>query len=433
MIGMAQRANRTGKRSRSNDLGGDCVVWMHRAVLPARLGLASVFTLAVLVIPSAEADTVLPGIDLLHTPANGTTSVDFSMTPIPAGFFGPGSDPLTATVTLRGEPLATTPPGALGITDTIIRRSSPATLPVCPSEVTIPIEIVALRLVSISPVTVTYNGGMTPESWALEVCLSDSPQTAGTITIRHECPDGGTYDASLPVTPKLKFTRAAPAATKTLDAAVDPPGSPLGAMPVTISGGHWVHAAAPALGLLTAAPGVMVDGNCDGAMDPPLPGTSNFVPAVRSLPCDSCGNPPGGGQIGAIRIEPKILVWPALHYWQPPPQPGPTPADTDADGVPDSLDNCPADPNPFQADFDDDGVGDACDDADGDGVLDDVDNCQTVPNAGQGDLDGDGVGNACDPDIPAVSSWGLGVLVLLLLCAGAVLVRRGARKAQVNS
>jgi len=35
--------------------------------------------------------------------------------------------------------------------------------------------------------------------------------------------------------------------------------------------------------------------------------------------------------------------------------------DSDGDGVPDSLDNCPAIPNPGQADSDGDGVGDACD------------------------------------------------------------------------
>jgi hypothetical protein len=360
----------------------------------------------------------------MRTPDNGTTSVDFSTEPIPAGFFGSGSDAFDGTVVLRGEPLATSPPGALGTTDTIVRRPDPATLPVCPSEVTVPIEIVALRLESVSPITVTYNGGMNPESWDLEVCLSDSPQTPGTLTIRHDCPDGGTYDAYLPITPKLIFRRMVPAATKTLDAAVDPPGDPLGAMPVTIDNGHWVHSAAPALGLLTASPGVMVDGNCDGVFGPPLPGTSNFFPGVRSLPCDACSNPPGGAQVGALRFEPKILVWPALHDWLPPPQPGPPPADTDLDGVPNVLDNCPNDPNPFQGDFDDDAVGDHCEDSDGDGDLDAADNCPAVENPAQGDHDNDGVGDACDPDIPTLTSWGLVAMLLLLLAAATVILQR---------
>jgi Tol biopolymer transport system component len=39
----------------------------------------------------------------------------------------------------------------------------------------------------------------------------------------------------------------------------------------------------------------------------------------------------------------------------------PASPDTDRDGVPDHVDNCPADANPDQADLDDDGAGDACD------------------------------------------------------------------------
>jgi len=76
--------------------------------------------------------------------------------------------------------------------------------------------------------------------------------------------------------------------------------------------------------------------------------------------------------------------------------------DLDEDGVPDSVDNCPADANPGQEDTDGDGIGDACDpltDSDGDGVADGVDNCPATPNPGQEDGDFDGIGDACDPDL----------------------------------
>ncbi|MCC6900578.1 MAG: thrombospondin type 3 repeat-containing protein [Polyangiaceae bacterium] len=94
--------------------------------------------------------------------------------------------------------------------------------------------------------------------------------------------------------------------------------------------------------------------------------------------------------------------------------------DADGDGVPSTIDNCPALKND-QLDADGDGVGDACDnckpavcaalapssgatcknpsqnDKDGDGVGDACDLCPHAKNSGpQADSDGDGVGNDCD-------------------------------------
>ena len=79
--------------------------------------------------------------------------------------------------------------------------------------------------------------------------------------------------------------------------------------------------------------------------------------------------------------------------------------DTDGDGVPDSVDNCPAIPNPTQSDSDVDGFGDICDicpidelnDADNDGYCGNDDNCPDDPNAGQTNSDGDMLGDVCDP------------------------------------
>ncbi len=58
--------------------------------------------------------------------------------------------------------------------------------------------------------------------------------------------------------------------------------------------------------------------------------------------------------------------------------------DSDCDGVPDDVDNCPADSNPQQEERDHDGLGDACD------------NCPEAFNPDQADADNDGQGNACD-------------------------------------
>ena len=44
-------------------------------------------------LPAAAQNVIGPASDLLTTPAGGTTMEDFSGVPIPANFFGPGSDP----------------------------------------------------------------------------------------------------------------------------------------------------------------------------------------------------------------------------------------------------------------------------------------------------------------------------------------------------
>lgn len=59
--------------------------------------------------------------------------------------------------------------------------------------------------------------------------------------------------------------------------------------------------------------------------------------------------------------------------------------DSDGDGIDDDVDNCPSSENPDQGDADADGVGDVCD------------NCPSNANADQNDADGDGLGTACDP------------------------------------
>ena len=76
--------------------------------------------------------------------------------------------------------------------------------------------------------------------------------------------------------------------------------------------------------------------------------------------------------------------------------------DTDEDGVPDDIDNCPADANTDQGDSDGDGVGDACSDgdsgdtdSDGDGVIDSEDPFP-YDETESADSDEDGVGDSAD-------------------------------------
>ena len=76
---------------------------------------------------------------------------------MPAGFFDPGSDPFSGVVQLGryGH-------GSLR-RDTTVQRHGPALLPDGAVAATVPIELIALNLVS-PPITVTYSGGSPPSN-----------------------------------------------------------------------------------------------------------------------------------------------------------------------------------------------------------------------------------------------------------------------------
>lgn len=268
---------------------------------------------------SASVD-VDEGIDLWFTPPGATYSTAFDSsalpqpgTPIPADFFFPDSDPFSGTIPLVGVPLEgfdPTDPDNLFPTDTIVERLQPGDFnpdfdPVtnCPAEVTVPIQIVALSLMSIDPIKVTSPSG--DQLWDVYVCLSDVPQALGSMTIRHNCPAGGDFDSDLPVQVKFIFTPAGagpdtcvgeiPGNTdnRCLDTGIRnlPPDMHVG------NGIGWVHDPNAAFEIVRVNPGTQVDGNCDGAPDPELAGTSNFVAGIFPIPCE-CSTPPGPGGPG---------------------------------------------------------------------------------------------------------------------------------------
>ncbi len=181
----------------------------HWFVVSARI--ASVFLCLLLARPTA-ADNVLAGYDLFVTPPplQGTSAWNFAVLPLPADFFDPGSDPFSGVIQLQGQPLSS-PPG-LAPTDTIVRRLNDAVLPGAPSSDVVPIEIVALHLVSCNPITVTYGLG-SPELWDVSVTLpSPAP---GSMQINHTVSDGGTFTSSLFVQPLFTFTRHGDLAQRT--------------------------------------------------------------------------------------------------------------------------------------------------------------------------------------------------------------------------
>ncbi|MFH1110081.1 MAG: hypothetical protein V1790_12935, partial [Planctomycetota bacterium] len=280
-----------------------------------------------------RAHDVQPGVDMWATPA-GSYSEEFDSTeggtPLPADFFGPGSDPFDGAISLQGKDFRYFGTGGcLAPADAIIWRKVLALLPFppCPSTAVIPIEIIALSLTSSSPITVTYTGGSSPEPWDVDVCLSDYAQQQGSMQITHLCPDGGSFSSTLPVTPKFTFTRRSDGATRVLD--VGDPDSVYRPVVLSTSSGTWVHSAL--FPITPAHAGDLVDGNCDGTSEALPIGTSNFYPGIFPSPC-ICSTPPGGSyQYKELTEEQELL---AAHGIIPPWNP----LDSDGDGIPDACD-----------------------------------------------------------------------------------------------
>ena len=129
--------------------------------------------------------------------------------PIPADFFGPGSDPFVGLVPFEGNPLD---PGITGNASVQMRRSGDPVLPADPPGAVgmIPIELISLELRSIAPITVTFNGGQNPEQWDIDITLSnaDLPKL-GFLTATKAHANGGTFTADFFVQPVFIFTKVA--------------------------------------------------------------------------------------------------------------------------------------------------------------------------------------------------------------------------------
>ncbi|MDO8629490.1 MAG: hypothetical protein Q7R41_03265, partial [Phycisphaerales bacterium] len=170
---------------------------------------------------------------------------------IPAGFFDPGSDPFSGDVNMQPGP-----------NDTLIQRSGAIVCPIVGLCNVVQTEIVALDLVSASPITVTGGG---PPSWNVKVGLSVMPQSLGTLTATKTHANGGTWDAVIHVLPRLTFTEVGnPGNVKTIDYGLEPiPG-----LVVNFTGADWVINLGPLLVGTIAAPN---DGNFVPGVQEPAP------------------------------------------------------------------------------------------------------------------------------------------------------------------
>ncbi len=155
--------------------------------------------------------TIVAGTDTWTTPADGGSSLDMSDDPIPAGFFGPGSDPFEGQISVEGFPLETTPSDALGDADMIIERTASLNFPDIGDVATVPIELVALSLRSTEPITVTFDDGVSTEEYNVHVFLSSFySQDQGSMEVTQICNSGGTFTAEFSVKPRLVFIQVDP-------------------------------------------------------------------------------------------------------------------------------------------------------------------------------------------------------------------------------
>jgi hypothetical protein len=172
------------------------------------------------------AQTFSAGDDGWTTPSGGQTQVDLSQ--VPAALTALGSSIVGGDViNLQGSPLDST---NLGTIDTILGRGAI-------SSGGGSLTIVALNLVSSSNVVLADG-----RQYSLQVCLSDSAQTAGSISLTVANGDGGTFSSSFSVLPKLVFTNVS---NHSDVLTVDCGSGSCDTMTMTASNAGWVQTGGP--------------------------------------------------------------------------------------------------------------------------------------------------------------------------------------------
>jgi len=184
--------------------------------------------------------------DYLAESEDGPTLVRFGsafVPPIPANFFGPGSQPFMGQVEFVGAPLSP----SLGDASAIIRRPGPPVMPGDPVGAMgmVPIEIVALNLVSVNAIVVTYPPPQLPEQWNVAVRLSPTPAPLGQLQATKTHPNGGVFNSVLFVQPLFTFTRVPDGMVRQLDT-----GGMMPPLRLDSSGDSFVHLVNPALGVI---------------------------------------------------------------------------------------------------------------------------------------------------------------------------------------
>jgi len=146
---------------------------------------------------AGNPDRVPAGYDNWVTIGGGATFMDFADEPIPADFFCAGSATFDGRMNFEGIPLASDPPGALGVTDTIVERLDDAVF--TDGEAMSRLRVKAMHLESRDLFDSACG------SWAVRAGLAKTQPTT-TIVYRQLDDMAGTFDAEIVINVQLTFT-----------------------------------------------------------------------------------------------------------------------------------------------------------------------------------------------------------------------------------
>lgn len=173
--------------------------------------------LASAALAQTEDLTIEKGFDLFRTLPDQESVQSFSDCPVPGLSFESASDtvltgcePFGGDVRLQGSQLGTFRGFAVGLIDTIVERK--ATLDFgMPEETTTlvtPIELAALSLVSVGPIGVQCDQGLTRWQVFVEVDPTTGPSAGQmAVTLDHPALTGGTASSELEICPRVTFVR----------------------------------------------------------------------------------------------------------------------------------------------------------------------------------------------------------------------------------
>jgi PEP-CTERM motif len=141
-----------------------------------------------------------------ETDSGITFGRDSTFPSLPADFFGPGSEPFTGNIPLKGSKI---------LQNVVLARTSGAVFspPLAPQD--IPLEMVELNLASIQPIVVNYSNGLA-EQWDLTINLNRNENSSCWIRVAHNVsgePDGGAIlpvDSFFDIFAEVTFTHAPP-------------------------------------------------------------------------------------------------------------------------------------------------------------------------------------------------------------------------------